>query len=114
MLTAEQLIAAQKDNVETVFGLTNKALEGVEKLVELNLQVAKAAIGAKHRDTFKLEDIQWHTSRSRCVDVKVDKAEGTVTMKANELGMGVVQADLPGHARSFYASFEVKAQRVFR
>ena len=45
MLTAEQLIAAQKANVETLFGLTNKALEGVEKLVELNLQVAKAAVG---------------------------------------------------------------------
>jgi phasin family protein len=45
MLTAEQLIAAQKANVETLFGLTGKAFEGVEKLVELNLQVAKAALG---------------------------------------------------------------------
>jgi len=43
--TAEQLVAAQKANVETLFGLTNKAFEGVEKLVELNLQVAKAALG---------------------------------------------------------------------
>jgi phasin family protein len=45
MLTAEQYIAAHKANVETLFGLTNKAFEGVEKLVELNLQVAKAAMG---------------------------------------------------------------------
>jgi phasin family protein len=45
MLTAEQLIAAQKANVETLFGLTNKAFEGVEKLVELNVQVAKTALG---------------------------------------------------------------------
>jgi phasin family protein len=45
MLTAEQFIAAHKANVETLFGLTNKAFEGVEKLVELNLQVAKAAMG---------------------------------------------------------------------
>ena len=45
MLTAEQLLAANKANVETLFGLTNKAFEGVEKLVELNLQVAKAALG---------------------------------------------------------------------
>jgi phasin family protein len=45
MLTAEQLIAAQKATIETLFGLTNKAFEGVEKLVELNLQVAKAALG---------------------------------------------------------------------
>jgi phasin family protein len=45
MLTAEQMIAAQKANVETLFDLTNKAFEGVEKLVELNLQVAKASMG---------------------------------------------------------------------
>jgi phasin family protein len=45
MLTAEQLIAAHKGNVETLFGLTQKAFEGVEKLVELNLQVAKAGLG---------------------------------------------------------------------
>ena len=45
MLTAEQLIAAHKANVETLFGLTNKAFEGIEKLVELNLQVTKAALG---------------------------------------------------------------------
>jgi phasin family protein len=38
-------MAAQKANVQTLFGLTTKAFEGVEKLVELNLQVAKAALG---------------------------------------------------------------------
>ena len=43
-LTAEQVIAANKANVETLFGLTNKAFEGVEKLVELNLQVSKTAM----------------------------------------------------------------------
>ena len=45
MMTAEQLMAAHKSNVEVLFGLTGKAFEGVEKLVELNLQVAKAAMG---------------------------------------------------------------------
>jgi phasin family protein len=44
MITAEQLVAAQKANLETLFGLTTKAFEGVEKLVELNLQVAKTAL----------------------------------------------------------------------
>ncbi|MFN3862469.1 MAG: TIGR01841 family phasin [Roseateles sp.] len=44
MLTAEQILAAHKANIETLFGLTNKAFEGVEKLVELNLQVAKTAL----------------------------------------------------------------------
>ncbi|RZA10426.1 MAG: phasin family protein [Proteobacteria bacterium] len=45
MLTAEQLIAAQKTQLEALFGLTSKAFEGVEKLVELNLQVARTAMG---------------------------------------------------------------------
>jgi phasin family protein len=42
--TPEQMMAAQKANVETLFGLTHKAFEGVEKLVELNLQVARTAL----------------------------------------------------------------------
>ncbi len=42
ILTPEQVAAAQKANLETLFGLTTKAFEGVEKLVELNLQVVKA------------------------------------------------------------------------
>jgi len=41
ILTPEQISAAQKANLETLFGLTTKAFEGVEKLVELNLQVVK-------------------------------------------------------------------------
>jgi len=43
-LTADQVAAANKANLETLFGLTSKAFEGVEKLVELNLQVAKATL----------------------------------------------------------------------
>ena len=38
MLTAEQIAAAQKANLNTMFGLTTKAFEGMEKLVELNIQ----------------------------------------------------------------------------
>jgi len=44
MLTAEQILAAQKANTETLFGLTNKAFEGVEKLAELNLAASKAVL----------------------------------------------------------------------
>ena len=44
MLTAEQVLAAQKANIETLFGLTTKAFEGVEKLVELNVTASKAAL----------------------------------------------------------------------
>jgi len=44
MLTAEQVLATHKANVETLFGLTSKAFEGVEKLVELNLATSKALL----------------------------------------------------------------------
>ena len=44
MLTAEQILTAHKSNVEILFGLQSKAFEGVEKVVELNLQTAKAAM----------------------------------------------------------------------
>jgi len=44
MMTVEQVLAANKANVDTLFGLTNKAFEGVERLVELNLQVARTAL----------------------------------------------------------------------
>jgi phasin family protein len=44
-LTPDQIVAAQKANIETLFGLTQKTFEGVEKLVELNLQVARSTLG---------------------------------------------------------------------
>ena len=44
-LTPEQIAAANKANLETLLNLTNKAFEGVEKLVVLNMAVAKASLG---------------------------------------------------------------------
>ncbi len=44
MLTPEQLAAAHKANIEMLFGLTRQAFEGVERLVELNLQATRAAL----------------------------------------------------------------------
>ena len=43
-LTPEQIQAANKANLETLVGLTNKAFAGVEQLIELNLAAAKAAM----------------------------------------------------------------------
>jgi phasin family protein len=61
MLTPEQLIAAQKANMETLFGLTQKAFEGVEKLVELNVQATKAALNESAQNThalMRVKDVQ--------------------------------------------------------
>jgi len=44
MMTAEQIVSAHKQNVETLFGLSGLAFDGVEKLIELNTQVARAAL----------------------------------------------------------------------
>ena len=60
-LTAEQILAAHKANIETLFGLTNKAFEGVEKLVELNVAASRAALSeaANHTQAaFSVKDAQ--------------------------------------------------------
>jgi len=44
MMTVEQVMGAHKANIETLFGLTGKAFEGMEKLIELNMQVARTAM----------------------------------------------------------------------
>ncbi|SEK53212.1 phasin family protein [Roseateles sp. YR242] len=44
MLTAEQVLAAQKSNLNALFGLTGKVFESWEKLAELNIQTAKTAL----------------------------------------------------------------------
>ena len=38
MMTPDQLIAAQKSQVETLFALGGKAVESLEKMLELNIQ----------------------------------------------------------------------------
>ena len=58
MLTAEQIVAAHKANIETLFGLTSKAFEGVEKLVELNVQATKAALSESANSTQALLSVK--------------------------------------------------------
>ncbi|GAA3997549.1 phasin family protein [Comamonas faecalis] len=43
-LSPDQLLAAHKANIETLFSLTNKAFEGVEKIVELNVAASRASL----------------------------------------------------------------------
>jgi hypothetical protein len=44
MLTVEQFAAAQKTAVGNIFTIAAKALEGAEKLAQLNLQAGKASL----------------------------------------------------------------------
>ncbi|GAB4213342.1 MAG: phasin family protein [Rhodoferax sp.] len=61
MMTVEQVLASQKANVETLLGLTAKAFEGVEKIVELNMSASKAALaetGDNARALLNVKDAQ--------------------------------------------------------
>jgi phasin family protein len=61
MLTVEQVMASHKANIETLVGLTGKAFEGVEKIVELNLTASKAAlaeIGDHAKAVLSVKDAQ--------------------------------------------------------
>ncbi len=44
MMTPEQVLVAQKNNLNAMFGLTEAAFSGVEKMVALNIAAAKAAL----------------------------------------------------------------------
>lgn len=60
-LTAEQIVESQKASMETLFGLTAKAFEGVEKLIELNITASKAALAdatAVSKATLSVKDAQ--------------------------------------------------------
>ena len=58
MLTVDQVMASHKANIETLFGLTNKAFEGVEKIVELNLTASKAALSEASGHTQSLLSVK--------------------------------------------------------
>lgn len=58
MMTVEQVLASHKANVETLFGLTTKAFEGVEKIVELNLTASKAALSEANAHTQSLLSVK--------------------------------------------------------
>jgi len=51
MITVEQIVNTQKSSVDTLFGLTGKAFEGIEKLIELNLSAAKTAMAEAAQTT---------------------------------------------------------------
>jgi phasin family protein len=51
MITLEQIVNTQKSNVETLFGLAGIFSEGVQRLVELNVEAAKGALSDAARTT---------------------------------------------------------------
>ena len=58
MLTQEQIIAAQKAQFETLYGLTQKAFEGVERMVDLNLKATRATVNEAASQTQALLSVK--------------------------------------------------------
>jgi phasin family protein len=61
MLTPEQLASAYKANLDQLFSLSSKTLEGMEKLVDLNINAIKASLSEsadKAKEVLELRDAQ--------------------------------------------------------
>lgn len=60
-LTPEQIAAAHKANLENLSSLTNQALQSIEKLVELNMHIAKQSLSegmTSAKKALEVKDIQ--------------------------------------------------------
>ena len=57
-LTPDQVLAANKANLETLAGLTSKAFAGMEQLIELNMSAAKAALSDAQHQTESLMSVR--------------------------------------------------------
>ena len=53
MLTPEQFAGANKAQFDTLFGLTNKAFEGFQKVLALNLQVVKSTLAESQENAYR-------------------------------------------------------------
>ena len=58
LLTPEQIAAANKAQFDTLFGLTNKAFQGMEKLLELNLQVVKSTLAESQENAQRVLSVK--------------------------------------------------------
>lgn len=57
-MTPEQILKSQQANLKTLNGLTNKAFEGFEKLVELNMQAAKTILAESQANTESIMSVK--------------------------------------------------------
>jgi len=65
MMTPEQIAAAQKAQLETLFSLASKSVDNMEKLIDLNLQAMKTSLQESADHTMALmsvKDLQELTS----------------------------------------------------
>ena len=53
LFTPEQIAASQKANLDAAYSLTAKAVEGMGRLAELNLQTVRATLAQTHENALK-------------------------------------------------------------
>ncbi|WP_341319387.1 phasin family protein [Paraburkholderia sp. IMGN_8] len=108
-LAPEQLVAAQKVGFETIFGLLTKAFEGIEKLVELNLQVVKSTLTENQEITAKA------LSAKDPQDLFALQASYTqsVTDKVQSYGRSVYEI-ISGTQGELAAAAEAQVQQYYR
>lgn len=78
MMTVDQIVSAQKAQMNALFQLGGKALQSVEKITELNLQASKASLAEGAKDAhalFSAKDMQelW-AMQSQALQPLTDKA----------------------------------------
>ena len=104
-LTPEQIAAAQKANLETLSGLTNQALQSIEKLVELNMHIAKQSLSegmSNAKKALEVKDIQ---------QLLAHQAEVVQPMAAKIMAYSRHLYDL---AHATQASFTQSAEKEFQ
>jgi phasin family protein len=108
-LAPEQLFAAQNVGFETISGLLTKAFGGVEKLVELNLQVVKSTLTENQEITAKA------LSAKDPQDLFALQASYTqsVTDKAQSYGRNVYEI-ISSTQGEFAAAAEAQFQQYYR
>lgn len=114
-LVPEQLIVAHKAALEATFGLLNKCFQGIEKLVELNLQAVKSTV-AENQDiiakAFSAKDPQeLYALQTRQVQPATEKAQ-SYWRHVYEI-ISSTQAEIAAAAEAQFKQHQHNAQAFF-
>ncbi|MBN3786080.1 phasin family protein [Burkholderia sp. Ac-20353] len=79
LLTSERIAAAQKANLDAVFGLANNLVEGIERLAELNLKTIRSTLAETQENALKAcsarEPREWLTLQTTFAAPTAEKAQ---------------------------------------
>lgn len=114
-LTPEQIAAAGKANVESLIEMTQKSFEGVEKLVELNVQTARTALAEATdaaRAVLSAKDAQEVISLQAALLQPASEKALAYGRQVYDI-VSATQADLSKMAEAQVADAQAKLQSLF-